>query len=52
MYQPFTLFKRKTKTKKVATYYVQFRDVDGRRLTPRSTGKTNRGAACAEIDTI
>lgn len=47
MYQPFTLFKWKTKTKRVATYYVQFRDVDGRRLTPRSTGKTDRGAAFA-----
>ena len=47
MHQPFTLFKRKTKTKKVAIYYFQFRDPDSRRLTPQSTGKTNRGDAVA-----
>jgi integrase len=45
MYQPFTLFRRKSKNKNRPIYYAQFRDKNGKRLTARSTGKTNKAEA-------
>ena len=45
MYSQFTLFPRKSK-RHCQIYYVRFRDSDtGERLTPTSSGKTNKSAA-------